>query len=155
MIRACYIAATVLPLCHAVALSPQVPTYLTQVDIGAQPNNGDKGGKKPGDKKLSNADDIIAKKLPSTKVEPKKDAFSTDTSEAPANFIGRPRSGAFAREAPKILKFTYPGGIVTYERISVSANEFEAPLTNKEFSKDLKEFGEQETDLMQELYKEI
>ena len=34
MIRACYIAATVLPLCHAVALSPQAPTYLTQVDIG-------------------------------------------------------------------------------------------------------------------------
>ena len=43
MIRACYIAATVLPLCHAVALSPQAPTYLTQVDIGApNKNNGDK-----------------------------------------------------------------------------------------------------------------
>ena len=48
MIRACYIAATVLPLCHAVALSPQAPSYLTQVDIGApNKNNGDK-------KKVSN-----------------------------------------------------------------------------------------------------
>ena len=38
MIRACYIAATVLPFCHAVILEPQAPSYLAQVDIGASLN---------------------------------------------------------------------------------------------------------------------